>query len=86
MADYKSPKTIRHLQRCRDSAKTKKQRRKNKVARDKFRQLIRKREMEYTKTLRQALFMTASIAQWVVYGGINAKLPETQTETMRKAA
>lgn len=82
----KSPKTIRHLQRCRDSAKVKKQRRKNKVARDKFRQLIRKRETEHTKTLRKALFTTASIAQWVVYGGINAKLPETQAEPKRKAA
>ena len=82
----KSPKTIRHLQRCRDSAKVKKQRRKNEMARDKSRQLIRKRETEHTKSLRQMLFTTASIAQWAVYGGTNAKLPETQAETMRKAA
>jgi len=82
----KSPKTIRHLQRCRDSAKVKKQRRKNEMARDKFRQLIRKRETEHTKSLRQMLFTTASIAQWAVYGGTNAKLPETQAEPERKAA
>lgn len=82
----KSPKTIRHLQRSRDSAKAKKQRRKTKMARDKFRQLIRKRETEHTKTLRQVLLTTASVAQWVVYGGINAKLPETQAEPQRKAA
>lgn len=82
----KSPKTVRHLQRCRDSAKAKKQRRKNQMARDKFRQLILKRETEHTKMLRQILFTTASIAQWAVYGGINAKLPETQAEPERKAA
>lgn len=88
----KSARTIRHLQRCREAQRAKKQRRKNKVAQDTARMQLRKRIENNTLCLKAAIVAVGLIAKGIhslPNGGNVVKLParkQTQASPTRKAA